>query len=165
MKHDPTRRQLLALLEGGQAHVSPAEALEYFPAEARGRLLKGAGYTPWQLLEHLRITQWDILEFSRNPHHESPPWPEGYWPSTPTPPSTGDWDASAGRFLNQLEELKALVADPAVDLLAPFPHGDGQNLLREALLAADHNAWHLGQLVLLRKQLGAWPARASAEGG
>jgi hypothetical protein len=105
----------------------------------------------------MRIAQWDILEFSRNPAHVSPDFPDGYWPSSDAPPGDEDWDASLASFREDLEAMCHLVADTTRDLLAPFPHGDGQTLLREALLVADHNAYHLGQLVLLRRVLGLWP--------
>jgi hypothetical protein len=110
------------------------------------------------LLEHLRIAQWDILEFSRDGRHVSPPFPEGYWPSGDAPPDEEAWERSVSAFRADLKAMEALVADPSTDLFAPIPHGQGQTVLREALLVADHNAYHLGQLVLLRRLLGAWPA-------
>jgi hypothetical protein len=122
----------------------------------RGRKPRAAQHTAWQLLEHLRIAQWDILEFSRKPKHVSPAWPDGYWPATPAPPDEAAWDKSVRRFRADLKAMQKLVANPASDLFAPLPHGDGQTLLREALLLADHNAYHVGQLVLLRRLLGAW---------
>jgi hypothetical protein len=117
----------------------------------------GVPHTPWRLLEHLRIAQWDILEFSRNPRHVSPPFPDGYWPTGDAPPESAGWDRSVAAFRADLQAMQDLVADPATDLFAPLAHGDGQTILREALLMADHNAYHLGQLVVLRRALGAWP--------
>ncbi len=151
------RNHLEYLLRGGGAHVHFPDVLDSFPPELCGRQVEGVPYTAWQLLEHMRIAQWDILEFSRNPLHESPPWPEGYWPKSPAPPEPGAWQQSVKQFCRDLEEMIARVMDPRSDLLAPIPHGQGQTLLREALLVADHNAYHLGQLVLLRRLLGAWP--------
>lgn len=150
------REHVVSLLEGGNAHVTFDDAVKNLPAELRGKKPKGVDYSAWQLLEHLRIAQWDILEFSRDPGHESPPWPEGYWPAKADPPDEKAWDKSVRAFRKDLKDLCALVADEAVDLVAKIPHGSGQTLLREALLAADHNAYHIGQLVLVRKLLGAW---------
>ena len=150
------RRHLMKLLDGGSAHLKPSPVLEDFPAEARGRKPAGAPYSPWQLLEHMRIAQWDILRFSRDPNHVSPPYPEGYWPAGEGPESEQAWENSVEAFQTDLEEMKQLVADPAVELFASIPHGDGQTVLREAMLVADHNAYHLGQLVLLRRLLGDW---------
>ena len=126
------------------------------PATHQGKRPHGAQHSPWEVLEHLRIAQWDILEFTRNPHHKSPEFPSGYWPSTPAPPDDKAWDNSAQAFRADLQELAGLVADDSTDLFAKIPHGDGQTILRQALLAADHNAYHLGELVLLRRLLGAW---------
>jgi uncharacterized damage-inducible protein DinB len=116
----------------------------------------GAPYSAWQLLEHMRIAQRDILEFSRNPKHVSPEWPEGYWPTKEAPPTKAAWSNSVRAFRSDLRAMQKLVANPASDLFARIPHGDGQTLLREALLVADHNSYHLGQLVMLRRLLGAW---------
>ena len=150
------RSHLLELLDGGSAHLKPSQVLKSFPAEARAAKAAGVPYSPWQLLEHMRIAQWDILEFSRDPNHVSPPYPEGYWPASEAPASQEEWGSSVEAFQAGLEEVKQLVSDPAVDLLATIPHGDGQTVLREAMLVADHNAYHLGQLVLLRRLLGDW---------
>lgn len=153
---DALRQHLLDLLRGGHAHADFDAAVANFPSQLRGKKPKGAPYTAWQLLEHLRIAQWDILEFSRNPKHVSPPWPDGYWPKTEAPPSAGAWNNSVRSFRADLKAMAKLVADEKSDLFARIPHGDGQTLLREALLLADHNAYHIGQLVLLRRLLGAW---------
>ena len=150
------RKQLLALLDGGQAHTTFDEAVEDFPAELRGTVPHKLPYSAWQLLEHLRIAQWDILEFSRNPRHVSPSFPDGYWPPGDAPPDAAAWDRSVADFLGDLGAMQTLVADPATDLFAPLAHGQGQTVLREALLVADHNAYHLGQLVVVRRLLGAW---------
>jgi hypothetical protein len=155
--HDKAlREQLLALLTGGNAHADFEGAIRNLPAELRGKRPKDGPYSPWELLEHLRIAQSDILEFSRDAKHKSPSWPEGYWPQSPTPPDDKAWDKSVRAFRRDLKAMCELVSDPATDLYAKIPHGDGQTILREALLAADHNAYHVGQLILVRKLLGAW---------
>ncbi len=141
---------------GGHAHVNLETALKGLPATLRGKKPKGAEHTLWQLLEHIRIGQWDILEFSRNPKHVSPPWPKGYWPATEAPPSASAWNKSLRRVREDLKSMEKLVASQKTDLLAKIPHGDGQTVLREALLLADHNAYHVGQMVLLRRLLGEW---------
>jgi len=150
------REHLLYLLRGGGAHLDFEKAIDGLPAELRGAKPAGLPFTAWRLLEHLRISQWDVLEFSRNPHHVSPSWPAGYWPETDEPPDDAAWEKSIKEFHASLKGLQKLVANPAADLFAPIPHGEGQTVLREALLVADHNAYHLGQLVMLRRLLGAW---------
>jgi hypothetical protein len=150
------RKQLVENLRSSNAHADFAQSIKDFPAELRGKLPKGAPYSPWQVLEHMRIAQWDILEFSRDGKHQSPKWPEGYWPPTPEPPDEKAWDRCVNQFCKDNDALSKLIEDESSDLFAKLPHGDGQTLLREALLAADHNAYHLGQLVLLRRMLGAW---------
>ncbi len=152
------REQLLYLLGGGGAHLDFEVAIADLPAELRGVRPPGVPHTPWRLLEHLRLAQWDILEFSRNPKHVSPKFPKGYWPESDAPPDADAWDRSVAAFRADLKAMQDLVADPATDLFAPVPHGDGQTILREALLVADHNAYHLGQLVVVRRALGAWSA-------
>jgi hypothetical protein len=151
------REHLGYLLKGGGAHVHFEDALMGFPKSKQGVFAKGLPHTGWQLLEHVRIAQWDILEFSRNAKHVSPDFPGGYWPKTPLPSNDAVWEKSAKSFLRDLKEMIALVKNPKADLLAKIPHGSGQTILREALLLADHNAYHLGQLVDLRRALGAWP--------
>ena len=151
------REHLVYLLKGGGAHVHFMDAVEGFPEAKRGAFIAGLPHTGWQLLEHSRIAQRDILEFSRNPNHVSPGFPEGYWPKTPGPPDEAAWAKSVEAFERDLEAMVSLVKNPKTDLYAKVPHGDGQTILREALLAADHNAYHLGQLVDLRRALGAWP--------
>jgi hypothetical protein len=151
------RKHLVDVLKGGSAHVQFMDALEEFPPNKRGTFAPGLPHTGWQLLEHSRIAQWDILEFSRNAKHVSPGFPEGYWPKTPGPPTEGDWDKSVQQFQRDLNEMIELVKSSRTDLFAKIPHGDGQTLLRQALVLADHNAYHLGQLVDLRRALGTWP--------
>jgi hypothetical protein len=150
------REHVLYLLRGGGAHLDFDKAVAGLPAELRGRKPPGVPHTPWRLLEHMRIAQWDILEFSRNPMHVSPEFDAGYWPQNDAPPDPGAWDRSIAAFRADLRAMQDLVADPATDLFAPIPHGQGQTILREALLTADHNAYHLGQLVMVRRMLGAW---------
>jgi hypothetical protein len=150
------REHLLYLLHGGGAHLDFEKAIAGLPAQLRGARPAGQPHTPWRLLEHLRIAQWDILEFSRNPKHVSPTFPDGYWPEGDAPPDEAAWDRSVVAFRADLLAMQNLVANPATDLFTPLAHGEGQTILREALLVADHNAYHLGQLVLLRRLLGAW---------
>ncbi len=151
------REHLISLLKGGEAHVHFMDAIEGFPEAKRGAFAEGLPHTGWQLLEHARIAQWDILEFSRNAKHVSPGFPEGYWPKTPVPPDEATWAKSVQGFQQDLREMTKLVKNTKTDLYAAIPHGNGQTILREALLLADHNAYHLGQLVDLRRALGAWP--------
>jgi hypothetical protein len=153
------REHLLYLLRGGGAHIKFEEAIKGFPAEFFNARAEGVPYTPWQLLEHMRIAQWDILEFTRSAAYVSPKWPEGYWPEEGLAADEEDWQRSVERFRADLRAMEALVEDPANDLHAAIPHGTGQTLLREALLVADHNAYHLGALVTLRRALEA--ARAA----
>ncbi len=150
------RKHLVEVLTGGHAHATFEQAVKGLPVELRGKVPKGAEHSPWQILEHLRIAQRDILEFSRDAKHQSPKWPEGYWPTNKAPADDKTWDKSMRAFKKDLKEMCALVEDPKTDLFAKIPHGDGQTILREALLTADHNAYHVGQLVLVRRLLGAW---------
>jgi DinB family protein len=150
------RKQLIELLRSRGAHSDFDEAIDGLPEGLRGVRAKDVPFTAWRLLEHLRLAQWDILEFSRNAKHKSPQWPEGYWPDSDAPPNAAAWDASVAAFRRDLREMEKLVSDPASNLFAPIAHGQGQTLLREALLVADHNSYHVGQLILLRRMLGAW---------
>lgn len=150
------RDHLLELLRSRSAHLDLDKAIGGLPPELRGKKASGLEHTVWQLLEHLRIAQWDILEFSRNPDHVSPKWPEGYWPDSEAPPDEESWDRSVEAFRRDLKAMQDLVDDPATDLYAKIPWGDGQTILREAMLVADHNAYHLGQIVTVRQGLGAW---------
>jgi hypothetical protein len=155
--HDKQLREhVIYLLDGGGAHAKFEDVVKDFPVKARGQKPAGLPHSPWMLLEHMRLAQWDILEFSRNPKHESPEWPEGYWPKTEAPPSASAWETSLNNFGKDLKAMRDLVEDPKTDLFAKIPGGDGQTILREALLLADHNAYHLGQLVDAKRALGAW---------
>lgn len=149
------RDHLLTLLDSDNAHLKFDDAVKDFPADLRGQRPAGGPHSPWELLEHLRITQWDILEFTRDASHVSPAFPSGYWPASETPPSETAWDESVTSFRNDRRALSDLLADPSTDLHQRIPHGDGQTVLREILLTADHNAYHLGQLVTVRRILEA----------
>jgi hypothetical protein len=152
------RKQLVDLLRGGQAHVTFDEAVKDFPAEKRGLVPEGLPYSAWQILEHIRITQRDILEFSAPPTGGYQPieWPAGYWPKSAEPPSSHSWDISIAAIRKDLEAFEGLISGPDADLYRPFRWGEGQNLLREALLVADHASYHLGELLVLRRLLGIW---------
>jgi hypothetical protein len=154
----PLRKQLIALLRGGQAHVTFDDAVKDLPANLRGTVPPNLPYSAWQLLEHLRITQRDILNFSAPPTGGYHPikWPDDYWPKSPEPSSAHAWDQSIAAIRTDLEHFEALIQNPASDLYKPFRWGDGQTLLREALLVADHTAYHLGELIVLRRLLNAW---------
>jgi DinB superfamily len=153
------RGHLIELLKGGSAHARFEEVFAGIPAKLRGQKPAGLSHSAWMLLEHMRIGQWDILEFSRNRKHVSPDWPKGYWPRGEAPPSATAWNASIKKFRQDLKTMQNLVANPKTDLHAHIPWGDGQTILREALLVADHNAYHLAQLVDVRRLLGAWPEK------
>jgi hypothetical protein len=156
MKDTVLRDHLLNLLSGRGAHLDWKAAFTGIPPKLRGIRPEGLPFSPWELLEHMRIAQWDILEFSRDPKHVSPDWPAGYWPESPEPPNTKVWEKSVKIFARDLAAMKKLVVNPRTDLFARIPHGAGQTILREALLVADHNAYHLGQVIVLRRLLGAW---------
>jgi uncharacterized damage-inducible protein DinB len=155
---DALRQHVLDLLRGRNAHADFDTVVADFPSRLRGVKPPGAQHSGWQLLEHMRIAQWDILEFSRGPKHKSPAWPEGYWPKTEAPPTAASWNNSLRSFRADLKAMARLVADKKTDVFAKIPHGTGQTVLREALLIADHNSYHLGQMVVLRRLLGAWKA-------
>ncbi|HTX14724.1 MAG TPA: DinB family protein [Candidatus Baltobacteraceae bacterium] len=157
MDEQAVREQLRDVLDWHEAHADFKAAFENFPVGDRGKVPAGSPHSAWQLLEHMRIATHDILEFSRNAKHVSPDWPSGYWPAKPAPPSAAAWDKSVKALEKDLQEMGKLVTDPKTDLLAKIPHGSGQTILREALLIADHNAYHLGQFVLVRQLLGCWP--------
>src|SRR5262249_39106840 len=146
---------LLSLLREDNAHISFDDFLADFPAELCGQKLEGLPYTAWQVLEHMRIAQWDILEFSRNAKHVSPEFPKGYWPGSDQLGNAALWKATIGKFRADLKQMEELISDPSTDLFAKIPHGDGQTILREALLVADHNAYHLGALVVMSRTLKA----------
>ncbi|MBB5055535.1 hypothetical protein HDF16_000204 [Granulicella aggregans] len=151
-------KELLALLEGKQAHADFEKAVKDFPVELRGVVPEKLPYSAWQLVEHLRITQRDILEFCAPPTGGYQPmeWPKAYWPESAEPPYPGSWDQTLAAIRSDQKAFEALLQKPGVDLYKPFRWGDGQNLLREAMLIADHNAYHLGELVVLRRLLGIW---------
>ena len=151
------REHVVYLLSGGGAHLGFEDAITDIPAAQQGARVSASTKTPWQLLEHMRICQWDILEFCQNPEHVSPKFPEGYWPTGDAPPSESCWGESVTAFVRDRQQIIDLVMDSNCDLLTPLPHGQGQTLLREALLVADHDAYHLGQLVYVRRMLGIWP--------
>jgi hypothetical protein len=156
-KDKALREHVLYLLDGGGAHAKFDEVVADIPPELRGQKPSRLPHSLWMLLEHLRIAQRDILEFSRNPKYAPPKWPEGYWPKTDAPPSPATWSASVKKFREDLKAMQDLVKDPKTDLFAKIPWGDGQTILREALLLADHSAYHLGQMLDVRRLLGAWP--------
>jgi uncharacterized damage-inducible protein DinB len=158
MNDQALRAQLKAILEWEDAHASVDHAIVGIPPALRGKVPKGAAHSAWQLLEHLRITQHDILDFCVNPDYAEVATMEEYWPRTAAPPSGAAWKKSVTAIRRDRGELKRLAEDPKVDLFSRIPHGSGQTYLRELLLVADHNAYHAGQLVALRKQLGAWKA-------
>jgi len=147
------REQLISLLDGGNAHISFDEFVKDFPVDQCGTRLDGLPYTAWQVLEHMRIAQWDILEFSRDAKHVSPKWPKGYWPKDDETGSPDLWNATVEKFQADLEAFEDLVRDPATDLFAQIPHGTGQTILREALVVADHNSNHLGALIMMARIL------------
>ena len=156
MDDSGVREHLAKLLVGTDAHLDFDDTLSRFPVELRTVIPNRAAHSAWQLLEHLRIAQWDILEFSRDPNHVSPTFPDGYWPSGDTSPDEDAWDKSVNAFRADREALRELVSNESTDLLAPIPHGTGQTILRECFVVAKHNSYHVGQLVLLRRLLGAW---------
>lgn len=158
MSDQTLRDHVIKLLQGRGAHLDFDSAIDGLSVELRGTKAPGIEHTPWKLLEHLRICQWDILEYSRDPEHVSPEFPVGYWPATDAPPSDDAWEACVKSFHDDLQAMQDLVGDPSIDLTAQIPHGQpGHTVLREALILADHNSYHLGQLVLVRKALGDWP--------
>jgi hypothetical protein len=151
--NEAVRKHALYLLRGGGAHLSFDDFVAGFPADLCGRRIEGLPYTPWQVLEHMRLAQWDILEFSRDGDHVSPPFPKGYWPEPDNHGTPALWQKTIDAFHHDLQEMQALVEDPSTDLYAKIPHGDGQTILREALLIADHNAYHLGALAVMARLL------------
>jgi len=150
------RAQLRRILGWQDAHVGFEKSVEGLAAKRRGVRVDGFPHSAWELVEHLRLTQRDILEFCRNPKYTEPTWPDDYWPASPEPPNERAWDDSIAAFREDRAALEALATDESIDLFAKISHGGGQTYLREILLVADHNAYHIGQLVMLRQQLGAW---------
>jgi hypothetical protein len=156
-RHDPLRDQLARVLAWEDAHQDFTAAVAKLPARLRGVRPAELPYSPWRLVEHLRITQHDILDFCRNPAYRQPVWPDDYWPADDAPSSSAAWTSSIRGFQRDRAALQALARDPDIDLLAEIPHGDGQTYLRELLLAADHAAYHIGELIVVRRLLGCWP--------
>jgi hypothetical protein len=150
------REHVGRLLDWKEAHAGYDAAIAGIPPDRRGSAPSGLPYSPWQLIEHLRITQHDILDFCRNPKYEEMNWPDDYWPADTAPPSADAWDESIRRFREDRDALKALAADPQIDLAATIPHGTAQTYLRELLLVADHSAYHVGELIVVRRLLGIW---------
>ncbi len=151
------REQLVQNIRGGHAHATFEDVVRDFPPDRAGTRPKGCPHSAWELLEHMRLAQNDILRFSKSADYVSPKWPEGYWPQTARPADTGDWEKSVRAFRRDRKAFEALIEDPSQNLHKKFPWGDGQTLLREALLIIDHNSHHLGQLLLVRRLLGLWP--------
>jgi DinB superfamily len=157
MKPEKNLREYLRRVQTWHdAHADLKAVVKNLPVKLRGKRPVGAPHSPWELLEHMRLATRDILEFSRNPRHQSPDWPSGYWPKAPAPPNAGAWNKSAKALERDLKAMGKLVTNAKTDLFAPLAHSSGQTILREALLLADHNAYHLGQLVLVRRLLGSW---------
>jgi hypothetical protein len=150
------REQLVEFLRGGQAHADLKSVVGDFPVELRGVKPKGAEHSAWQLLEHIRMALDDLLDFSTNSHYVQPEWPDDYWPKEAAPADPGEWDASVKAIKEGVAEFEKLVGNPESNLYATIPWGQGQTLLREVLLAGQHTSYHLGQIVLLRRLLGAW---------
>ncbi len=150
------RKQLRDLLSGDHAHMPFDDAVKDFPPEQMNTRPPHVSYTPWHLLEHLRIAQWDILEFIRNPHHVSPSWPEGYWPAQDAQADVAAWERTVAAFRADLQALQAIVDDETADLYTPLPHGEGQTIMQELLVIADHNAYHIGEFAILRQVMGTW---------
>jgi hypothetical protein len=150
------REQLRELLEGGDAHMTFDEAVANFPREHMNTKPPNVPYTPWHLLEHIRLAQRDIIEFIRNPHYVSPPWPEGFWLAEDAQADEVAWEKTIASLQADLQNLLEMVADPTVNLYAPIPHGDGQSILREILVVSDHNAYHIGEFATLRQVMGIW---------
>jgi hypothetical protein len=150
------RYALAKALDWGEAHADFDKAIADWPPALRGTRVEGLPYSGWELLEHLRLAQRDILEFSRSSRYRERKWPDDYWPETPAPPDAGAWDRSVEAFRRDRRAVQKLASDPKVKLEKRIPHGDGQTYLREILLVLDHNAYHVAELVMLRRLLGAW---------
>lgn len=155
---DELRQQILDLLTKDHAHAGFDKAVKDVPTAMRGKKPKGAEHSLWELLEHLRLAQWDMLDYVKNPKYEAPKWPEGYWPRTANPPDEAAWEKSVKAFKRDRKAFAALIEDESTDLLAPIAHAGGKSLLRDVLVIADHNAYHVGQMIQLRRMLGAWPS-------
>ena len=156
MRGDKALREQLAIFLGTQAHMSLADAVKGFPLKDMNVRPPNVPYTFWHLLEHIRIAQWDIIDFIRNPDYEELEWPRGYWPAKNATATKKDWDETIARYQSDLKEMIALVKNPRTDLHAKIPHGDGQTILREAILIVDHNAYHIGEFAILRQVVNNW---------
>ena len=150
------RQQLLGYFQVGHAHASFDKAVGGLAPDLRGHKPAGQPHTPWRLLEHMRISQWDILNFVRDPNHKSPEWPQGYWPGDDAPPTSRAWDDAIAAFHTDHSAFEQILADPANNLVSPIAHGTGQTLMREAMVLMDHTSYHVAQLILVRRLLGAW---------
>jgi hypothetical protein len=150
------RNHLTRLLDWHDAHADFDQVVANVPADMQGVRPNGLPYSLWQLLEHMRLAQADILDFCRNPQYQQPEFPAGYWPPTDAPPAADAWEQSVAVFKTDRQALIDMVADPELDLFAEIKHGEGQTYLREVLLAADHGAYHLGEMVAIRRLLGVW---------
>ncbi len=155
-EEDVSRAELLALLSRSNAHMSFEEAVEDFPESAMNTTFPNVTYTPWHLLEHMRRSQWDILDFMRNPNYKGMVWPDDYWPQKSQKATRKEWDKTIEGFNRDMKELQLLVSDPKVEMHSRIPHGDGQTMLREILLVADHNAYHTGEFTIMRQVMGTW---------
>lgn len=158
---DDLRAKLLELLDGGHAHMSLDQAASAFPMDRINERPPQVPYTPWALLEHIRLTQEDILKFIEDPDYQSPPWPKGYWPEVDVMADEAQWESSLAGYRNDLKALRAMVEDTEADLTGDLPHAPGYSLLREILLVCDHTAYHTGEFAILRQVMGTWPAERS----
>lgn len=156
-KLDPLRKELIFQVNGGHAHAPLEKVTEKFPLQLQGVVPDGLPYSAWQLLEHIRLSQADMLEFCTSKNYKEKKWPEDYWPKSPAPPNSRAWEASVRRIKDDRAKFIKLLSNPKADLFVPFPWGDGQTLFHEACLIIDHNSYHLGEIVTLRRLLGAWP--------
>jgi uncharacterized damage-inducible protein DinB len=151
------RDQLTRLLDGGMAHMTFDQAIADFPLDRINERPPNVPYTPWHILEHLRITQWDILDFMRNPDYKEIAWPDDYWPAPDAVTDDAGWARTIAAFHADLAAIRAITTDPQTDLYTPYPWGEGQNTLREILLVADHNSHHIGEFAILRQVMSTWP--------
>jgi hypothetical protein len=153
------REQLLHLLNGGNAHMTLEEAVADYPVESMNTRFPNGDYSPWSLLEHIRLSQWDILDFMRNPEYQEREWPREYWPSPSTQASEADWKETLASFQRDMQAIQDIAMDPQIDLHARIPWGTGQTILRELLLVADHNAYHIGEFAIMRQAMGTWRSK------
>lgn len=158
------REQLAELLEHSHAHMSFAEAVAEYPMERINATFPQGSYSAWHLLEHLRLTQWDILDFIRNPQYQEPTWPQDYWPAPDQQATPDDWQRTIEAFLGDQQTLLAIIRDPQMDLWAPIPQGSGQTIAREILVVVDHNAYHLGEFAIMRQVMNTWGPRHDTGG-